>query len=270
MADRIVTGFVFVIMFLAGMGAAAETGESAKPVMNKYFIEAPASGQDRDEWLSKIKKFRLSSRAANSLDGKLYEREDLRWVTRGFTCCFAFMYDRSFYNPDKGQFTIESFLDDGLSQFGGYDMVLLWQGYPRLGVDQRNQFDFYRDMPGGLPAIRDIVNKLHERGIKAAISYNPWDTGTRREGLSDEQALAELVSAIDADAIFLDTMPAAPAALRREIDNARKASRLYLRYCRQSVSLRFLQRRGRRNSSSFPGREYFCTNGLSPGTSSTR
>ena len=226
MANKITISFslppILVIMFLLGTGTFAASSEPARPVMNKFFISAPAPGQDRDEWLSKIRKFRLSSRASSSLDGALYDREDLRWVTRGFTCCFAFMYDRSFYDPDKGQYTIDSFLDDGRQQFDGYDMVLLWQGYPRLGVDQRNQFDFYRDMPGGLSALRDIVNQLHSRGVKAAICYNPWDTGTRREGKSDEQALAELISIIDADAVFLDTMPAAPAPLRRAVDNVRK------------------------------------------------
>ena len=193
-----------------------------RPTMNKYFIAPPLPGQDRNDWLSKIRKFRESSRSANSLDGALYDREDLCWVTQTYACCFAFMYDHSFYDPDKGQFTIDSFLDDGQAEFGGYDIVLLWQGYPRLGVDQRNQFDFYRDMPGGLAAVRDIVNQLHSRGVKAAICYNPWDTGTQREGKSDEEALAELITAVDADAVFLDTMPAAPAALRKTIDGARR------------------------------------------------
>jgi len=200
---------------------AAGPGESARPVMNKFFIAAPAPGRDRSDWLSKLHNFRLSTLAANSLDGSLYDREDLRWVTGDYACCFAFMYDRSFYDPDKGQYTIDSFLDDGQAEFGGYDMVLLWQGYPRMGVDRRNQFDFYRDMPGGLAAVRDIVDRLHRRGVKAAVCYNPWDVGSRREDKSDEQALAELVSAIDADAIFLDTMPAAPAPLRQAIDKVR-------------------------------------------------
>ena len=189
--------------------------------MNKFFIAAHAPGQDRSDWLSKLRNFRISTLAANSLDSSFYDREDLRWVAGNYACFFAFMYDRSLYDPDRGQYTIDSFLDDGQAEFGGYDMVLLWQAYPRMGVDQRNQFDFYRDMPGGLAALRGVVDRLHRRGVKAAVCYNPWDVGTRRENKSDEQALAELVSAIDADAIFLDTMTAAPAKLRQAIDNAR-------------------------------------------------
>ncbi len=45
------------------------------------------------------------------------------------------------------RYRIDEILDDGEREFGGYDFVLLWQSYPRLRVDDRNQFDLYRDMP---------------------------------------------------------------------------------------------------------------------------
>ena len=60
------------------------------------------------------------------------------------------MYDRSFYDPEKGAYTIDTLMQDGRREFGGYDAIVLWQAYPRLGFDDRNQFDMYRDMPGGM------------------------------------------------------------------------------------------------------------------------
>ncbi len=57
--------------------------------------------------------------------------------------------------------------------------------YPRIGVDDRNQFDFYRDMPGGLNGLRELSRRCHRRNVKVLIDYNPWDTGTRREGKND-------------------------------------------------------------------------------------
>ena len=150
----------------------------------------------------------------------LYDRDDLRWAAATFTGHFTFMWDRSFYDPEKG-YTVEPFLEDGRAAFGGYDTVVLWQAYPRIGADQRNQFDFYRDMPGGLAGVRGVVEQLHRNGVKAFIAYNPWDTGTRREGRSDEEALAEIVKAIDADGVYLDTLGETSMSMRHALDDAK-------------------------------------------------
>lgn len=159
--------------------------------------------------------------APAGLDRSLYDRPDLAWAARTFTCHFTFMYDRAFYDPRAGRYTLEEFLDDGQRTFGGYDILVLWQAYPRIGVDPRNQFDMYRDMPGGLAGLKKLVGRAHDRGCKVFIDYNPWDCGTRREGKPDEHVLADLVAAIEADGIFLDTMSAASMTLRQCLDRAR-------------------------------------------------
>jgi formylglycine-generating enzyme required for sulfatase activity len=76
----------------------------------------------------------------------------------------------------------------------------------------------YRDMPGGLIGIRNIVKKCHAQNVKVFIDYNPWDIGTRREPKSDFEMLAEMVLAIDADGIFLDTLSAGDPNLRLTMD----------------------------------------------------
>ncbi|MBM3477070.1 MAG: hypothetical protein FJX75_27700, partial [Armatimonadetes bacterium] len=154
------------------------------------------------------------------LDRTIYGRPDLAWASRAFVCHFAFMYDLSFFDPVAGRFTPERFLAEAEREFGGYDAVVLWHAYPRIGIDERNQFDFYRDMPGGLPGLASLTKRLHARGVKVFIDYNPWDTGTRREGVPDEQAIAQIVAAIGADGVFLDTMSAGGRELRSAVDAA--------------------------------------------------
>jgi len=213
---------LFVAVYLLPTAVFAAAGASVELQMNKYFIAEPQNGQDRQLWLQELHKYRDNSRSSQvRLDRGIYDRPDLAWAAHAFSCHFTFMYDRSFYDPNTGRYTIDAFLDEGIHEFGGFDAILLWQGYPRLGVDQRNQFDFYKDMPGGLPAVRDIVRQAHQRGVKVFIDYNPWDSGTRREGKPDEAALAELVAAIEADGLFLDTMPGGTSVLRETIDLAR-------------------------------------------------
>ncbi len=156
-----------------------------------------------------------------ALDRSLYDRADLGWAAGAVTCHFTFMYDRSLYDPQAGRYTLDALLDDGEREFGGYDLIVLWQAYPRLGVDERNQFDMYRDMPGGLRGIRNLVRRAHDRGVRVFIDYNPWDRGTRRDGQPDEAVLAAMIAEIEADGIFLDTMSASSVELRRRVDRAR-------------------------------------------------
>ena len=159
------------------------------------------------------------------LDGRLFERDDLAWYRGACVEAFLFMYDTSFYDRAARRYRIEEILDDGEREFGGYDFVLLWQSYPRLGIDGRNQLDLYRDMPGGLPGLRDLVQRAHDRGVRVFVNYNPWDVGTRREpdGRSDGEALAGIIAAIGADGVFLDTMTMDQPGFREHLERANPA-----------------------------------------------
>ena len=164
------------------------------------------------------------------------------WSARNYNCCFVMLCDETFYNPKSGRYTLDAYLDNGEREFGGYDSIVLWHAYPRIGVDDRNQFDLYRDMPGGVPGLRDLVAAAQKRGVCVFLDYNPWDMGTRREAGSgapdgsdiatlagtqknysqgDVRALVAMVKALNADGIFLDTMPWAPPELRPSLDAVR-------------------------------------------------
>jgi hypothetical protein len=184
-------------------------------------IKAPSDPDERDAWREALLEWREEEREAIDYDGALYERSDFDWVPSCFSICFLMVYDQHFYDPVKGQYTIDEFLARGVEEFGGYDGVVLWHAYPRIGFDERNQFDFYRDLPGGLEGLRRVTRKLQARGVKVFINYNPWDVGTRREPRSDLDALAEMVGAIEADGIFLDTTREGVDAFRQRLDAVR-------------------------------------------------
>ena len=40
--------------------------------------------------------------------------------------------------------------------------MLLWQGYPNLGLDDRNQFQLLESLPGGLEGLRGFISKVIE------------------------------------------------------------------------------------------------------------
>ncbi len=154
-------------------------------------------------------------------DDAIYDRADLAWAATSFVCGFLFCYDRSFWDPEAGRYRIEELCAEAREEFGGYDSVVLWPVYPRIGLDQRNQWDFFRDLPGGLDGLRDVVRRFHAQRVRVFLPYKPWDQGTRREAQSDVALMAEFAARLELDGWFLDTMSAAPGDLRAAVDAAR-------------------------------------------------
>ena len=173
-------------------------------------------------WREALAAFRHEARQKLNYDDSLYRRPDFAWVSSCFTCCFLMLNDERFLDARRGRYRVEKFLDAEERKFGGYDAVVLWQAYPRIGLDDRTQFDFYREMPGGLAGLRGVCRRFHRRGLKVFLCYNPWDKGTRVGGENHLESLTRMVGALEADGIFLDTMDKAGSEFRERLDGVRK------------------------------------------------
>ncbi|MDI6699018.1 MAG: SUMF1/EgtB/PvdO family nonheme iron enzyme [Candidatus Saccharicenans sp.] len=136
-------------------------------------------------------------------DHSLYERQDLAWVRKAYFMLLQFAWDRTYYDRQNRKYTFYDNLPAWEKLIGSVDIYSLWPTWPRLGLDQRNQWDMYRDLPGGLDELKKQVAWVHNRGKKYFISYNPWDESTRRE--EHLQAMEGILREIDADGIILDT-----------------------------------------------------------------
>ena len=149
-------------------------------------------------------------------DFKYYNRPVQEYYRKQFVSHFTFLYGHDIYNPKINQFDIDRFLDEGELNFGGYDYMLLWHDYPRMGVDNRNQFSMYEDLPGGLKGLKSLVDKAHQRGVKVYLPYKPWDIMVKDQNHYEEEA--KISKAIGADGIFLDTMKDSEIAFREALD----------------------------------------------------
>jgi formylglycine-generating enzyme required for sulfatase activity len=188
---------------------------------DENIIPAPGNPADWPAFREQLQACREQTKRRLNYSDALYGKPEFAWAASSFACCFLMMCDETFYDPRSGAYKVDAFLDHGQREFGGYDSLVLWHAYPRIGVDDRNQFDFYRDMPGGLNGLRDLSRRCHGRNVKVFIDYNPWDTGTRREPKNDLEMLAEIVAIIEADGIFLDTMSKGAGEFRARLDAVR-------------------------------------------------
>jgi iron(II)-dependent oxidoreductase len=160
-----------------------------------------------------------------TFDNTMFERQDLQWIKKSYVMHLLMGWDKSYYDAASGRFTLPDFVRNGKHLFGGDEVVCLWPTWPTLGLDQRNQFDMYRDLPGGLPALRQLADTLRAMGTKFFIAYNPWDESTRAEG--HLQGLEYLIRETGADGVVLDTKGESSRELQQAADKVKTGVVMY-------------------------------------------
>ena len=134
-------------------------------------------------------------------------------------------WDREFYDSQTGRYTYPELLKKSISEFGRIDVYGLWPTWPRLGLDKRNQWDMYRDLPGGIPQLRNFIKLGRSYGTRFFIAYNPWDNSTRKE--DHLRGMASLIKETDADGVVLDTFGGSSYKLQSTADSVRKGVIMY-------------------------------------------
>ncbi|MFM1877423.1 MAG: hypothetical protein RLZZ241_289 [Bacteroidota bacterium] len=136
-------------------------------------------------------------------DNRLYERTDLEWMRHAYVMHLMMAWDRDFFNSELGGGKLQDFLKRGKQWYGGDDVIGIWPTWPTLGLDGRNQFDLFRDLPGGLENINRLSMAAAREGTALFMAYNPWDADTRKE--DHIAGMVELLSKAGGSGLILDT-----------------------------------------------------------------
>ena len=170
------------------------------------------------DWLKELKQYREERRVRAGLTGEIYERPELQWAQSSFMQPQSMVEDRFFYDPVARRYTVDRFLADLNERYGGIDSVLLWPVYPNIGIDNRNQFDLLRDLPGGTSGLRAMIDEFHRRGVRVLFPNMPWDVGSRPEPRGVPETLAALMKEVGADGVNGDTYGGVPRSFRTASD----------------------------------------------------
>jgi iron(II)-dependent oxidoreductase len=172
----------------------------------------PCSVQEHDAWLADIQYWRSERRIRIGYSGSRYDIPALKWTQSSFMQPQMMVEDRYFYDPVAHKYTVDRYLDDLEKRYGGIDAVLIWPTYPNMGIDNRNQHDMIRALPGGLAGVRQMIADFHRRGVRVLFPMMMWDQGTRDPGIPWTEAIASLMAEIGADGINGDTQDGVPLA----------------------------------------------------------
>ena len=173
---------------------------------------SPCTALTHRDWLADITHWRTERRIRIGYDSSRYDLPALKWAQSSFIQPQMMVHDRYLYDPTAGKYTVDRYLDDLEKRYGGIDAVLIWSTYPNMGIDDRNQLDMVRSMPGGVEGVRSMVAEFHKRGVRVLFPMMMWDQGTRDPGASWPDAVAALMKEIDADGINGDTQDGVPVA----------------------------------------------------------
>ncbi len=169
----------------------------------------------RDRYLYDLEKF----------DNSLFERPDLAWIRESYLIVLQMAWDRDFYDRMQGKYNYSNVIRNGIEIFDSIDVVGIWPTWPRLGLDQRNQWDLYRDLPGGTAQLRSFARMSRLAGTRLFIAYNPWDNSTRKE--DHYKGMAQLIKDTEADGVVLDTRGSSSHELQAAADSVRKGVVMY-------------------------------------------
>jgi len=152
----------------------------------------------------------------NNFDFTFYNRPGNQKYKNDFLAFHSFIYNHRLYNPETNEYIIEEFLNNAKKEYGGFDQFYFWHAYPRVGVDPRDQFSLYDDLPGGLDGLKDFVDKAQKLNTHIYLAYNPWDIILNREDMYASQA--EILGKVGADGLLLDTMGKSDKRFRKAVD----------------------------------------------------
>jgi hypothetical protein len=178
----------------------------------------PCTPAEHESWLTDLRRWREECRVRVGYDGSRYDLPALKWTQSSFFQPQMMVQDRYFYAPVAHHYTVDRYLDDLDKRYGGIDAVLVWPTYPNMGIDDRNQLDLIRSMPGGLPGVKQMVADFHRRGVRVFFPMMMWDQGTRDPGKPWPDAIASLMAEVGADGVNGDTQDGVPASFSLAAD----------------------------------------------------
>ena len=166
------------------------------------------------DWHQAFNWFRNKIRS--NFDFTFYNRSGFQKYKKDFLAYHSFVYNHRIYDPETNKYLIENFLNNAKKEYNGFDQFYFWHAYPRVGVDPRDQFALYDDLPDGIEGLKDFVFTAHQLSTHVYLAYNPWDVIGKRKDMYKIQA--KVLGEVNADGLLLDTMGKSDSTFRKDLD----------------------------------------------------
>ncbi|MDR2057450.1 MAG: formylglycine-generating enzyme family protein [Dysgonamonadaceae bacterium] len=162
-----------------------------------------------------------------TFDNSLLARKDLQWFRHTYVTHLMMTWDRRFYDYTDGESHLKEFLEKGKRLYGGTDVLGIWPTWPALGMDERSQWDMFRDLPGGFGGLRRMSDMCRAEGTRFFICYNPWDESARGGKSRHLEEMSTIIREVGVDGVVLDTKGESSRELQEAADRVRPGVIMY-------------------------------------------
>ena len=198
--------------------ATEDAGMSTPPVpCRNGLLLAPEQPEDWPAWRERLDAWRAAELASGRIAAPLYDRAAQAWAGRAYVQAMIMLWDERLIDHSTRTWTVDRLCDEAERDYSGFDCVVLWNNYPLSGLDGRNQFDYFDDLPGGLDGLRDAVAAFHRRGVRVMIDHKPWVPGLPAGMRDDAEGIAALVARCGIDGVYLDCQDGPSDRLREAL-----------------------------------------------------
>ena len=183
-------------------------------------ISGPAAPADFSKWIDAMKRWRTEYLKSINYSDSEYKRPELLWTQSAFVEPQMMVEDRYFYDPVAGKYTVDRYLDDLQKALRGHRCGAGVVGVSESRYRQQEPVRLHPGyLPGGVSGVKQMAADFQRRGVHVLFQPdNPWDQGTREEGLPPNEAMAKILASVGSEGMNGDTMRVVPLDFRTASD----------------------------------------------------
>ncbi|HPQ70724.1 MAG TPA: SUMF1/EgtB/PvdO family nonheme iron enzyme [bacterium] len=170
-----------------------------------YIFKIPSDPSEWADFRDRLVQWRADTVAALNYTGTVYDNPDIEWLRAAFLKTYVNLWNALYWDGDLQRYDIDRYLAYMDEKFGDLDILGLGYPYSLLGIDGRSQWDYFRDVPGGMQGFTEMIQDIQDRDVATFLMYLPWDSDTRPEDNPFPGVALDFLSETGSMGLFVDT-----------------------------------------------------------------
>src|SRR5258708_9444420 len=136
-------------------------------------INGPDTPADAPAWLAAVQAYRIQQAALLGYDDSVYKFAPLNWTQHNPIQPQAMAHDRYFYDVTTGTYTVDKYLADVRTRYGGIGSILILSTYSHKSVGRRKPDQLIRAIPRFPHPGQKMIAAFHKKSLQNLVPSHP-------------------------------------------------------------------------------------------------